>query len=119
MTAVTAVVLAARFSRLAVLLTPVSITVRNKWSSEEFPLQDLAGVQTEEEDFGWGFFPYSSPWQGPRKLTVGVLYLRSGRRVGCDALVSTLDSAGTSFSGAAPAEVKIAVLERWVAQHVR
>ncbi len=103
------------------------VIIRNRAFRKRVPLHDIAKLGTEIRHFAWGKFPYSSLWSGgPKDLLVGVLTLRSGVRVSCDAAMSLpeghhvfdyLVDLGRPAPGPAiraTAEIKMSALARWV-----
>ena len=106
------------------------VVIRNRGLRKRVPLHDVANVGTEIRHFGWGKFPYSCLWSGgPKDLLIGVVTLRSGLRIECDAAVSLpeghhvsdyLVDMGRPSPGLeirASAEIKMSALGRWVLLH--
>lgn len=63
----------------------------------------------------WGFFPYSSPWNGPHDFLLGTIRVADGRDVACDALASIAYADEDPANEAA--RIKVAILNRWVSEH--
>jgi len=106
------------------------LKIQNRLRKRRIPISDVSAIQTELKHFPWGKSPYSNVWAGPKDLLVGVVALKSGERISCDAVVSLPDghhmidslldfgrpSPGPNTPAAA--KTRMSALDRWVAIHV-
>ena len=113
-------------ANMAVTADTEHLTVRNRFARRRVEIRDVDAARTDLRHFRWGKAPYSNLSAGPKDLLVGVVILRDGKRLQCDAVTSL--PAGHSMlnyvmnltprSGEPAVQpsavVKMAALERWI-----
>lgn len=116
--AIACAVNAVQRARVAVIATSSEVTVRNRWSTRRIPLPDILEVTTEVKL--WSFrqpaYVFTRTAIAGRRWEVGVLAVRPGSTLECDALVSAAP-VNEIANDATPAAMKAEALGRWVEVH--